>query len=334
MTRVAPGAGAVIDWDMAHRVALRFSRRQPFTDSAMQAELESSFMVATAQAEKHVAAETGLISAFGPARAVVTDRPGWIDANLASFQRLLRPLTDRLPKAWVPFGGVPLLSRQTAVLRRAGVTDLSIVTGYQAHAFDGCGARLFNNPRFASTNMMASLLCAKPLFDGDDDVVVAYGDIVYEPQVLQTLLATAAPVAVVVDLGWQSLWRLRMDDPLTDAETMKLDTAGNIVELGRKPHTLDEIEGQYIGLFKVDRRFAPAFFERYEQLPEGVLFEGRPRDKMFMTSYLQLQIDQGVQVRAATVTHGWLEVDSVDDLRRYEDALARGRLNELYDGAA
>ncbi len=95
MTRVAPGPGAAIDWDMAHRVALRFSRRQPFTDSAMQADLESSYMVATAQAEKHVAAETGLISSFGPARAVVTDRPGWIDANLASFQRLLRPLTDR-----------------------------------------------------------------------------------------------------------------------------------------------------------------------------------------------------------------------------------------------
>jgi L-glutamine-phosphate cytidylyltransferase len=246
----------------------------------------------------------------------------------------LRPLTDALPKAWVSFGGEPLLSRQLAVLRRAGVTDLSIVTGYQAQAFDGCGAQLFHNPRFASTNMMASLRYAKPLFSGDDDVVVAYGDIVYEPHVLQTLLATDATVAVVVDLGWQRLWRLRMDDPLADAESMKLDAAGNIVELGRKPRTLAEIEGQYIGLFKVDRHFAPRFFERYDQLPVDEPFEGRPRDRMYMTSYLQHQIDHGVQVRAATVTHGWLEVDSVDDLQRYEQALAAGTLSVLYDGSA
>src|SRR5690606_4937336 len=31
-----------------------------------------------------------------PARARVTDRRGWIQANVASFQRLLRPLTDKL----------------------------------------------------------------------------------------------------------------------------------------------------------------------------------------------------------------------------------------------
>jgi coenzyme F420 biosynthesis associated uncharacterized protein len=43
-----------------------------------------------------VANETGLRSLAGPARARVTDRAGWVRANLASFRRLLRPLTDKL----------------------------------------------------------------------------------------------------------------------------------------------------------------------------------------------------------------------------------------------
>jgi choline kinase len=246
----------------------------------------------------------------------------------------LRPLTERLPKALMPLAGVPLFTRQAAVLRHAGIDDLSVVTGHAAQAFDGCGARPFHNEQFASTNMVASLHCAQPLFDGSDDVVVAYGDIVYEPRVLAALLATEAPVAVTVDLGWHRLWSLRMDDPLSDAETMKLDATGHIVELGRKPRGLEDIQGQYIGLFKVSRSFAPSFFAFYEQMPEGSLFEGRPREKMFMTSYLQHHIDRGTPVRAAPVTHGWIEIDSVQDLQRYEAAIAQGRLAPLYDADA
>ena len=39
---------------------------------------------------------TGLRGLAGPGPAPVTDRAGWIRANIASFQRLLRPLTDKL----------------------------------------------------------------------------------------------------------------------------------------------------------------------------------------------------------------------------------------------
>ena len=43
-----------------------------------------------------MAEATGLRSLSGPARARVTDRAGWVHANVNSFQRLLRPLTDKL----------------------------------------------------------------------------------------------------------------------------------------------------------------------------------------------------------------------------------------------
>ena len=42
-----------------------------------------------------MAAETGLHSLSGDARARVADRPMWIGANIDSFQRLLRPVTDK-----------------------------------------------------------------------------------------------------------------------------------------------------------------------------------------------------------------------------------------------
>jgi coenzyme F420 biosynthesis associated uncharacterized protein len=86
----------VIAWDLAQRVAVRFSGHEPFADSYHYDALTPDFTELTAVAEQRVAETTGLVSAAGLARARVVDRPAWVAANLASFQRMLRPLTDRL----------------------------------------------------------------------------------------------------------------------------------------------------------------------------------------------------------------------------------------------
>ncbi|MXW42931.1 MAG: hypothetical protein F4X48_02950 [Acidimicrobiia bacterium] len=85
-----------VDWHLAKRVAKRVSGHEPFLNSYHYRELGAELTDLTAQAEELVAAETGLVSATGPARAQVTTRVGWVDANLASFQRLLRPLTNKI----------------------------------------------------------------------------------------------------------------------------------------------------------------------------------------------------------------------------------------------
>jgi coenzyme F420 biosynthesis associated uncharacterized protein len=85
-----------IAWDLAERVAARVSGRDAFANSYHYASLQPDFDELTAQAEVLVEAETGLRSLAGPARARVTDRSGWVRANIASFRRLMRPMTDRL----------------------------------------------------------------------------------------------------------------------------------------------------------------------------------------------------------------------------------------------
>jgi coenzyme F420 biosynthesis associated uncharacterized protein len=85
-----------VAWDLAERVATRVGGRDPFASSYLYASLQPDFDELTAEAEELVAAETGLRSLAGPARARVTDRAGWVHANVASFRRLLRPITDRI----------------------------------------------------------------------------------------------------------------------------------------------------------------------------------------------------------------------------------------------
>src|SRR5205809_5229373 len=85
-----------VDWGLAERIAVRVSGREPFSESYHYASLLPDFNELTAEAEELVYRETGLRSLAGPARARVTDRVGWVRANIASFSRLLRPLTDKL----------------------------------------------------------------------------------------------------------------------------------------------------------------------------------------------------------------------------------------------
>ncbi|HET7488612.1 MAG TPA: zinc-dependent metalloprotease [Acidimicrobiales bacterium] len=85
-----------ISWSLAERVAVRVAGYEPLADSYHYASLAPDFEELTAEAEELVEAATGLRSAAGPARARVTDRAGWVHANIASFQRLLRPLTDKV----------------------------------------------------------------------------------------------------------------------------------------------------------------------------------------------------------------------------------------------
>jgi coenzyme F420 biosynthesis associated uncharacterized protein len=84
---------------VAERVAVRVGGREPLADSYHYGSLQPDFEELIAQAEVLVEAETGLRSAAGPARAKVTDRAGWVHANVAAFQRLLRPVTDKLAEA-------------------------------------------------------------------------------------------------------------------------------------------------------------------------------------------------------------------------------------------
>src|SRR3954462_2975168 len=85
-----------VAWDLAERVAVRVAGREPFADSYHHDSLAPDFAELTAEAELIVAEETGLRSLAGPARARVTDRAGWVRANLNAFRRMLLPLTERL----------------------------------------------------------------------------------------------------------------------------------------------------------------------------------------------------------------------------------------------
>jgi choline kinase len=247
----------------------------------------------------------------------------------AGFGSRLMPLTSDRPKGMVALMGLPMLVRQIAVLRAGGVEDISIVGGYRAECLDALGLPVIANPAYDSTNMVESLMRARALFDGKDDVIMAYGDIVYEPRVLATLLQAPGNVVVTADLGWRRLWSVRMEDYASDVESFRLRADGSLAELGKRPGSLAEVEAQYIGLARFPAACHAGLLAFYDGLDRSARYDGQPFPKMYMTSFIQQLIDRGWNVRPALIENGWLEVDTVEDLQRYEALAAAGELDSI-----
>ncbi|HLT16187.1 MAG TPA: zinc-dependent metalloprotease, partial [Acidimicrobiales bacterium] len=114
-----------VDWQLAERVAIRAAGTDAFSRSYLADSLQADFEEATAEAEELVAEATGLRSLSGPARARVTDRAGWVQANVASFQRLLRPITEKLGER---LGS----SRASGITRKVGGAEVGLLLGWMS----------------------------------------------------------------------------------------------------------------------------------------------------------------------------------------------------------
>lgn len=223
----------------------------------------------------------------------------------------MKNLTDECPKCLVELRGKSLLDWQLKALREAGITEIAIVTGYKRELLVGRGLVEFHNPRWAETNMVSSLACAAEWLE-TDFCVVSYSDIFYDASAVTALMNCQAMLAVTYDANWQALWEKRFGDPLLDAETFRMKADGTLAEIGNKPKTVEEVEGQYMGLL----RFTPQGWGEVVRIRSALPAE--QCDRMHMTGTLQKVIEAGrVPVAAVPYRDEWGEVDSADDLAAY-----------------
>lgn len=241
----------------------------------------------------------------------------------------LRPYTLDRPKCMVEIDGLSLLDRQLMVLRSEGIVDLTLLGGYRSDMLAQFGFQIRINQRYHETNMVWSLFCAEDCMDGE--LLLAYGDIVYSRAVLQAVLASSADIAVAIDLDWEAYWRARNENPLDDAETLRMDAKDRLLEIGQKPISLAQIQGQYMGLMKFSGQGLKQLRATFHRARVAGSVRGKPPEKAYMTDLLQLMIDEGHALTAVKVHGDWVEVDTVSDL---ESDVTRARLAHIHGGLA
>ena len=234
----------------------------------------------------------------------------------------MKRLTENRPKCLIKINGKTLLDMQLESLLACGIKDIAIITGYKQELLSGRGLVEFNNPRWAETQVLHSLTHADSwLFS--EPCIVTYSDIFYATSAITDLIKNRADIALTYDQNWLNLWETRFGDPLIDAESFRLTSNNIITEIGKRPKTVDEIDGQFMGLLK----FTPSGWNEVCRIRSHHTI--KECDCMDMTYILQKIIEAGsIKVSGVAYTAIWGEVDFAKDLLIYEAKTTQSALNK------
>ncbi len=229
-------------------------------------------------------------------------------------------LCDDRPKCLVQLEGKQLIERQIAALLRGGVDEIGVVRGYRAEMIDFPGLSYFANEGWAETNMVMSLAAATPWLRSGP-VIVSYADIFYRSELVCGLACAQGQLVITYDRLWHRLWARRFADPLSDAETFRLNAAGQLLEIGGKTTKTKDIMGQYMGLLKL----TPPAWGIIEALL--VTLEPSIRDHLDITGLLrQLLARKALTIDTVSTDGQWGEIDNSRDLMLYQNMVRNGEL--------
>jgi choline kinase len=224
------------------------------------------------------------------------------------------------PKTLIPVrGNEPLLHYLLEGLKKTGIDDLLVVTGYKPDAiqsfvnerWDGEAQFVFN-ARYASWGNFHSLRMALEQAPGFD-VMVVNCDIVIHPNVFKRVEGTSGDLVLAVER------RENLDD-----EDMRVRLRGNrVLDIGKHLKRAHG-HGEYDGVSLVRPEAARAYLE------ESTTMEWRAETDLYYEDVYARILGQ-IDAQAASVERGeYAEVDEWTDmevaaavLRQHEDAWSR-----------
>jgi len=231
----------------------------------------------------------------------------------ASRGSALGELTESRPKAMVKVAGRPLLAHIVSTYNAAGIKDITVVRGYCKETIDLPQLHYVDNDEFADTGELLSLAVAlDAATDAERDLLVSYGDVIFNRYILDALAETDEDFSIVVDTDWrESVNRDRVADYVSSSEPHSRRAFHRRVTLVRTAEELPEgdIHGEWMGFLRVAAGALPRLRQAVSQL--AARSECRRAKLHHLLTDL---VERGEQVRVIYTTGHWLDVDSLEDV--------------------
>jgi len=218
---------------------------------------------------------------------------------------------DGRPKCLLEFGGRSLLARQLDILFSCGVSQVTLVVGYEADLIiDHVGTlasrpdvAFVYNPAFTKGSVL-SLLAAHEIMSSGETVLVLDADVLFHPKIMQTLIESSHRNCYLIDRDF-----VAGDEPVKIAIHQ-----GRMVEFRKAlPAGLEfDMLGESVGFFKFDGEIAAKIMQACsEYSSEGLL------DAPHEEALRDVLLEQPSDFACEDVTGlPWIEVDFPDDVER------------------
>lgn len=212
-------------------------------------------------------------------------------------------LTKNKHKCMLDVGGTTIINHIMKNLMLSGIPSekVTIVTGHNNRQiehymaddiFDG---NFVFNPWYQTTNMAVSLWLAQKR---DSSLILCYGDIIFDPSILEDLIATEGDIVLVVD-----------NRSNFDAEDEKVIIKKGLVVAASKEIPDDKANGEFIGLAKISHKGARALWDELGKLVR------EENMHCFLSEVFERMSNDGFEIRTC-LTNGraWNDNDNLIDL--------------------
>ena len=132
----------------------------------------------------------------------------------------LGDLTKDLPKPLIDINGKSILERQIELFKKFGINEIFIVTGYKNNKIKFSDINCVYNSEYQQTEQIGSLMKARNEISGD--VIISFGDILFEEKILEELLENKDDFVLVSDPNWKKSYESRPDNPPTQSDFIAL----------------------------------------------------------------------------------------------------------------
>lgn len=226
----------------------------------------------------------------------------------ASQGERLGELTREIPKTLLKVGKKTILEMQVDAFHQMGIKKITVVRGFGKEKFPAGSIETIDNNEYAATKELYSLYLARE--ELRENTIISYGDIIFKSYILNELLNDPNDITLIVDADCQRNGDYR-DYTKTDRPYSK-NTFFGAVKFEKMSNELPEEEtnGEFIGLWKVNKRGAEIVKKTLERLA------AHNDIKELRMSHLFNEISKEHPIAVKYIKGSWLDIDSIVDLQK------------------
>ena len=229
----------------------------------------------------------------------------------------LGELTKEFPKSLIDINGKSILERQISLFKKFGIDNIVIIRGPHREKFSFDDVKYVNDDDYENHNLLGSLMVAED--ELNEDVIISYGDIVFDEIILEQILAFSGNAGLAIDYNWEKNYSEKSKELLgkVSVVTIENNSISNIGYYENIDKNPGSILGEFIGIMKLSPQSANYFVTKYNELMrnhDGKFHDSPSINFAIITDMINELLQHGIKFTPIKISGKWYEIDTPEDL--------------------